>query len=104
MKVRKGDQVVVISGNQRGQTGAVLEVLPGQGRVVVEGINVRIKHLKKTNTKNAGIEKEPRPIDSSNVALIRPGSKNKPTRVGFNINKAGVKTRVATQAAGKEIK
>lgn len=103
MKIKKGDKVVVISGNQRGSVGEVTEVLPVSGRVVVEGINVRVKHMKKTNSRNGGIEKQARPIDVSNVALLRPGSKNKPTRVGFTAKKTG-KVRVATQAAGKEIK
>jgi large subunit ribosomal protein L24 len=103
MKIKKGDQVVIISGNQRGSTGAVTQVMPVTGKVLVEGINVRIKHMKKTSNRNSGIEKAPRPIELSNVALIRPGSKNKPTRVGFKAKKDG-KVRVATQAAGKEIK
>lgn len=104
MKVKKGDQVVVISGQGRGQTGAVLQVWPAEGRVLVEGVNVRVKHLKKTSTRAGGLEKEPRSIAVSNVALIRPGSKNKPTRVGFSTKKDGAKVRVATQAGGKELK
>jgi large subunit ribosomal protein L24 len=102
-KIRKGDQVVVISGAQRGRTGDVLKVWPDSGRVLVDGINVRVKHQKKTSTKQSGLEKAPRPIAISNVSLIRPGSKNKSTRVGFELKK-DAKIRVAVQAGRKEVK
>ncbi len=103
MKIRQGDKVVVISGNQRGSVGEVTQVHPASGRVTVEGINVRVKHLKKTNTRNGCIEKQARPIDASNVALLRPGSKDKPTRVGYELKK-DKKVRISRQASGKEIK
>ena len=54
MKVRKGDNVIVIAGNDRGKTGAIQEVLHDRDRVVVEGINLRYKHLKPTQQSPQG--------------------------------------------------
>ena len=54
MKVRTGDSVIVISGNDRGKTGAIQEVLHEKGRVIVEGVNLRYKHLKPTQQSPQG--------------------------------------------------
>lgn len=105
MKLKKGDQVVVLSGNDKGKTGAVEQVLPPTQRVVVAGINLRTKHIKRTsNRQRGGLERAARPMHVSSVALLRPGSKDKPTRVGFSFKKDGQKIRVARQASNKEIK
>lgn len=104
-RLKKGDQVVILSGVDKGKVGPVTQVLPAQGRVVVDGVNLRTKHIKKTSTRRTGgLERAPRPIHASNVGLLRPGSKNRATRVGFSIKSGGKKIRVATQAGGKEIK
>ena len=68
MHVKKGDEVEVIAGNDRGKRGAVKSVLPKTGRVLVEGVNVRVKHLKRTqkNPQGGRVEKE-FPIHASNV-------------------------------------
>ena len=70
MHVKKGDQVVVTAGNDRGKRGKVLHVYVKEKRVVVEGVNVRTKHLRKTpqNPQGGSIERE-MPIDASNVLL-----------------------------------
>jgi len=80
--VRKDDQVIVRTGKDRGKRGNVLEVLPDEGRVVVEGVNVVTRHKRQTSRQEPGgiIEKEA-PIDASNVQLICPHTKE-PTRVG----------------------
>lgn len=70
MHVKKGDQVVVIAGNDRGKRGRVLRVLPREGRVIVEGVNIRVKHLRKTqaNPQGGRVEHE-FPIAAANVLL-----------------------------------
>ena len=73
MHVKRGDQVVVISGNDKGKTGEVVEVLLGKGRVVVQGMNMRVKHTKPTQQSPKGerIVRES-PIHASNVMLLDP--------------------------------
>jgi large subunit ribosomal protein L24 len=68
MHVKKGDEVVVLAGNDRGKRGLVKEVMPRQNRVVVEGVNVRTKHLRRTqnNPQGGRVERE-FPIHASNV-------------------------------------
>jgi|YNPNPStandDraft_1061719.scaffolds.fasta_scaffold77796_2 large subunit ribosomal protein L24 len=83
-KIRKGDTVQVIAGNERGQKGEVRSVSPKQGTVIVAGINLVKKHQRRTGNvqTQAGIIEREGPLPVSNVALV---CKNcgKPTRVGF---------------------
>jgi len=93
MKIKKGDQVLIISGKDRGRKGKVLEVLSKENRVVVEGINIKKKHVRPKRSGEKGqIVQLPGPIHASNVKLI---CKNcgKPTRLGFKIE-AGKKIRI----------
>lgn len=83
-KVKKGDKVVVISGQDKGKQGEVLKVLPTEGRIVVQGVNVATRHRKPTGVKEGGVEKFEAPIAVSNVLHIDP-TDGKPTRVGFKI-------------------
>jgi large subunit ribosomal protein L24 len=85
MKIRKNDNVMVISGNDRGKTGKVLKVFPKNSRVIVEGINLRKRHTKPSQKNPQGgiIEKES-PIHASNVMLLDPKT-NEPTRLGSQI-------------------
>jgi large subunit ribosomal protein L24 len=95
-KIRKGDQVIVIAGRDNGKRGRVLEVLPGEGRVKVEGVAVIKKHQRANPGAGRGggiIEKEAY-IDISNVQLIDPDS-GKPTRVRYEVGADGAKTRVS---------
>ena len=95
-KVKKNDQVVVIAGRDKGKRGRVLEVLPGKGKVKVEGAGVIKRHQKANPQQNKGggiIDKESF-IDVSNVQLIDPQS-GKPTRVRYQVESDGSKTRVA---------
>jgi large subunit ribosomal protein L24 len=85
MKIRKEDQVLIMSGKDRGKKGKVLEVFPQEGRIMVEGVNLRKKHQRPKKSGEKGqIVILPGPISVSNVKLIcsRCG---KPTRVGFKV-------------------
>ena len=97
-KIRKGDSVVVISGNDKGTVGEVIRVLPKEGRVVVQGVNLRIKHQAQTQSRgktipSGKIEFEA-PIDISNVMLV--GKDGKPTRVRIE-RKDGKPVRVSAR-------
>ena len=85
MKIKKGDNVKMLSGKDRGKTGKILHVFPKEKRVVVEGLNKIKKHMraKKQGQKGQIIEKE-RAVDSSNIQLICTKC-GKPTRVGYKI-------------------
>jgi large subunit ribosomal protein L24 len=96
----KGDTVIVTAGNDRGSVGEVLRVLTKRQRVVVQGVNVRTKHLRPTqqNPQGGRIQRE-MPIHISNVSPVVDG---KPTRVRFETKKDGSKVRVAVRG-GKEL-
>jgi len=93
-KIRKGDQVVVLSGRNKGRRGAVIQVL-GDGRVVIESVNMVKKHQKPNPQQGApgGIVQKEAPIHISNVMLFNPATK-KGDRVGFKQLDDGRKVRV----------
>ncbi|GLK46748.1 MULTISPECIES: 50S ribosomal protein L24 [Novosphingobium] len=95
-KIKKGDSVVVLSGKDKGRTGTVLQVIPKDGKVVVEGVNVATKHRKPTQQNpQGGIDRVPAPMAISKIAVA--DKDGKPTRVRFEI-KDGVKVRVAVKS------
>lgn len=96
-KIKKGDQVVVLTGKDRGSKGEVLEVITQLARVVVKGVNMVTKHEKPSQVSPGGIKKKELPIHISNVALADPKS-GKATRVGYKTLKDGKKTRFARQS------
>ena len=96
MKIKKGDEVVVISGKYKGVKGEVLEARPTESRVVVAGVNRHKWHVKPTQNEAGHIIDREAPIHVSNVALVDPKSK-KPTRVGYKMDK-GKKVRVAKKS------
>jgi large subunit ribosomal protein L24 len=96
MKIRKGDNVVVITGRDKGKSGSVLRVFPAENRVLVQGINLAKRHTKPRAGQQGGIVEKENPIHASNVALSDPKD-NKPTRVGFKIVD-GRKVRVALRS------
>jgi large subunit ribosomal protein L24 len=104
MRIRTDDQVVVISGKDKGKTGRVLRVDPKHDRVYVEGLNMIKRHQRpvagRPNLEVGVIAKEAS-IHVSNVALVDPKD-GKPTRVGITRNDAGVRQRVARRS-GQEI-
>ena len=89
VKIRKGDQVVVVNGRSedKGKRGEVIKVQPDENRVVVQGVNLRAKHQKQVQSQgrnvNPGIVRFEAPIHISNVMLVCPKC-NKPTRVGIS--------------------
>ena len=102
MKIRKGDRVKVISGADVGKEGTVLRVVPEKNRVVVQGVNVRKRHRKPSQTDpEGGIVSFEAPIHASNVMLVDP-STGEPTRVRAQTNADGTKDRVSVRS-GKAI-
>jgi large subunit ribosomal protein L24 len=106
MKIKKGDEVVVIAGRDRGREGKVIAAYPDTQRVLVHGVNIIRKNTKvnyqgRRGAKEGGIVTQEAPIHVSNVALIDPDSK-KAARAGYQVDDAGKKVRVS-RAGGKEI-
>lgn len=97
MKIKKGDQVIVLTGRDKGTTGEVLKVFPEDSRVIVKGVNTVTKHKKPTQFSAGGIEKMEKSIHVSNVAIADPKT-NKPTRIGYKLLKDGKKVRVARKS------
>jgi large subunit ribosomal protein L24 len=94
-RIRKGDTVVVISGEDKGNRGEVLRVFPGADRALVQGVNIVVRHKKaaKMGDPSGRIEQEAS-IHLSNLMLVDPKSE-KPTKVGFRVLDDGRKVRVA---------
>ncbi len=98
MKIKKGDQVVVVTGKDKGAKGEVLEILTAVRRVVVQGVNVVKKHRKPSQLNpKGGIESIEKSVHVSNIALVDP-KEDKPTRVGYKTLKDGKKVRVAKRS------
>ncbi|HEX8483849.1 50S ribosomal protein L24 [Sphingomonas sp.] len=95
MRIKKGDQVIVLSGKDKGRTGTVTQSMPKDGKVIVGGINVATRHKKPTQADpQGGLEKVEAPMHVSKVAHVT--ADGKPTRVRFEI-KDGKKVRVAVK-------
>ncbi len=93
MKIKKNDTVLIISGKDKGKQGKVLDAFPKEGRIMVEGINLRKKHQRPKKSGEKGqIVTMPGPVNVSNVKIICPGCK-KPTRVGYKVEEKR-KTRI----------
>ncbi len=103
LHIKKGDTVVVLSGEDKGKTGKVLKVLKEKQRAIVEGVNIVTKSAK-PSAKNpqGGFTKIEAPIHISNLSLIDPKS-GKPTRIAIKVNEDGKKVRIAKKS-GQEIK
>ncbi|MBV9994397.1 MAG: 50S ribosomal protein L24 [Caulobacteraceae bacterium] len=92
-KIKKGDRVMVLSGREKGRTGAVAKVSPKEGRVIVSGLNIVQRHTRPSQgDPQGGIKPKEASIHISNVAVV--DSNGKPTRVGFRIE-GDKKVRVA---------
>ena len=96
-KIKKNDDVIVISGRDKGKKGSVLLVLPKKDRVIVQGVNMVKRHTRPTAAQSGGIVEKELPIHVSNIALVDPDG-GKPTRVGFRILEDGRKVRVAKRS------
>ena len=97
LKIKTKDQVVVISGRDKGKTGEVLKVLAKDERVVVRGVNMVTKHERQTAQSQGGIKEIEAPLHISNVAHADPKT-GKPTRVGYKFLEDGRKVRVAKRS------
>ena len=96
LKVKKGDQVVVITGREKGKRGEILKVLREENRVVVQGVNMAQRHQKQSMQQEGGIVQKELAIHVSNVALIDPKT-DKHTRVGYKMD-GERKVRVARRS------
>lgn len=97
MKIQKGDTVIVTTGKDKGKKGEVLQAIPEQSRVIVQGVNVAKKHQKPTQFAPGGIQEKEMSIHVSNVALADPKSGDA-TRVGYKTLKSGNKVRIAKKS------
>ena len=97
MKVRKGDDVVMVSGDDRGKQGKVLRVLREKNRVIVEGVNFIRRHTRPTQSSQGGIVEREAAVHVSNVMLVDPKS-GRPTRVGTRVHEDGARDRVARRS------
>jgi len=97
MRVKRGDQVVVLTGRDKGKSGEVLRVDRERNRVLVQGVNMMKRHQRPTQTSPGGINEFEASIHVSNVALIDPDTR-KPTRVGYKTLDDGRKVRFAKRS------
>lgn len=100
LKVKKGDEVIVIAGKDKGKKGAILKVIPDERRVVVAGVNKVKRHTKPSQANAGGIIEKEASLHVSNVSLVDKKT-GKPTRVGYKIEKDGTKVRIARRSGEK---
>ncbi|WP_339865539.1 50S ribosomal protein L24 [Paremcibacter congregatus] len=100
-KIKKGDEVIVLTGKDKGKKGEIIRMIPSESRAVVKGINLVKRHTRQTQTEEGGIKTKEAPIHVSNLALIDPKSE-KATKAGYKIEKDGTKVRIS-RASGEVI-
>lgn len=101
MKIKKNDIILVISGKDRGRKGKVIEAFPKQGKLFIEGINLRKKHVKPKKSGEKGqIVETPAPLDASDVKLICPKC-GKAVRTGYKLE--GKKKYRVCKKCGQEV-
>ena len=94
MRIHKGDQVIVLSGKDKGRRAEVVRAIPGRERVILEGVNVAKRHAKPTRaTQQGGVIDKFMPVHVSTVALVCKAC-NQATRVGYRFDADGEKVRV----------
>ncbi|MDG2187052.1 MAG: 50S ribosomal protein L24 [Hyphomicrobiales bacterium] len=91
-KIKKGDNVIVLVGKDKGKTGTVLTVFPTENKLVVQGVSIKKKHQKQTQNQESGIIEKEGKIHVSNVAIVDPKD-SKASKVGFKFLKDGEKVR-----------
>jgi large subunit ribosomal protein L24 len=92
MKFKIGDQVLVTSGKDKGKKSKIVKVLPTVNKVVVEGINMFVKHVKPVGDRPGEKKSIERPLNVANIAIIN--DKGKADRVGYKVSKSGEKQRI----------
>lgn len=104
-KLKKGDEIIVISGKNKGQSGKIMDVLTGAGRVIIDGVNLMKRHVNARMAmklqREPGVMQKEGSIAISNIMLKDPKT-GKPTRVGYRVEADGSKVRVA-KASGTVI-
>ncbi|MEZ5690585.1 MAG: 50S ribosomal protein L24 [Rickettsiales bacterium] len=95
-KIKKGDEVVVIAGKEKGRKGKITKVITDESRVIVSGLNMVKRHTKPSRESAGGIIEKEAPLHISNVALVDAGS-GKPTRIGYKME-GERKVRVAKRS------
>ncbi|PPR09630.1 MAG: 50S ribosomal protein L24 [Alphaproteobacteria bacterium MarineAlpha11_Bin1] len=96
-RIKKGDEVIVISGRDKGKKGNVLKVLTEQNRVLVQGVHMVKRHQRQTQTEQGGIVEKEASIHVSNVALLDPEG-GEASRIGFRTLEDGRKVRYARRS------
>ena len=96
-RIRKGDNVTIVSGRDKGKSGSVLRVLQDDERLIVQGVNVVKRHMRASQTQSGGVVEKESAIHVSNVSLVDPDS-GEPTRVGVRILEDGRKVRYAKRS------
>ena len=98
MRIRKNDNVRVMSGNDKGKEGKVLKVFPGANRIIVEKVNLIKRHTRASkDVPQGGIIEKEGPINASNVMLVCPNT-GKPTRIGKDVLSDGSRARVSKKS------
>lgn len=100
-KIRKGDEVIVLTGKDKGKKGEIIRMIRAKSRAVVQGINMVKRHTRQTQTEEGGIISKEASIHVSNLALIDPKS-GEATKVGYKFEKDGTKVRIS-RASGEAI-
>jgi large subunit ribosomal protein L24 len=83
-KLKKGDKVVVLAGKDKGKKGEITQVMPKEGKAIVDGVNIAIRHTRQSAQSQGGRIPQAMPIDLSNLALV--DKNGKATRVGFRMD------------------
>ncbi|VAV97781.1 LSU ribosomal protein L24p (L26e) [hydrothermal vent metagenome] len=100
-KIKKGDEVIVLTGKDKGKKGEIIRMIPAKSRAVVQGINLVKRHTRQTQTEEGGIKTKEASIHVSNLALIDPKS-GSATKAGYKMEKDGTKVRIS-RASGEVI-
>ncbi|PCI43088.1 MAG: 50S ribosomal protein L24 [Alphaproteobacteria bacterium] len=100
-KIKKGDEVIVLTGKDKGKKGEIIRMITAKSRAVVQGINMVKRHTRQTQTEEGGIISKEASIHVSNLALIDPKS-DKATKIGYKFEKDGTKVRIS-RASGEAI-
>ena len=100
-KIKKGDEVIVLTGKDKGKKGEIIKMILAESRAVVQGINLVKRHTRQTQTEEGGIKTKEASIHLSNLALIDPKS-GAATKIGYKFEKDGTKVRIS-RASGEAI-
>lgn len=93
MKFKVGDMVIVTGGKDKGKQGKITKVIPDAHKVVVEGVNLYVKHMKPFQGQAGQRVRKERPLPTANIAILNPET-NKADRIGYAVGKDGSKSRV----------